>query len=385
MDRGLMEQYAIEQARQFKIRSNESNSKTSPQKQQDGDRVIQCIPCQRLGRKAQSFHYCQDCDVGLCDTCKQEHVLESSTFGHNITLITRRPENVQVLQAYPELREIGALKLEGPCTTSGSAFMPGGELVVADRTSARVRVFSADYTRKQVTTLLVPKQGKWNGLRPKPLRITAIGLKELAFTVDSGCLFIAAIGSSMIMRIVKVIDVSKFESSICECLGLAFNDQDDGIYVGYISESQDYAIKVYEQNGSLRHEASENVQRIPAALSFGLDKNVVHVADHESVLVYRSPNFNVIERHRNLPRNIRDLVLDKWGYIYILTTDERGRKVRGKIFRMDMASNLVTKLQSFRDMPTSIAYCPKTDTIAVTFMSSAFVALFDLKLNSLKK
>ncbi|KAH3890849.1 hypothetical protein DPMN_014938 [Dreissena polymorpha] len=347
-------------------------------------RDIHCIWCQRKGRKRKGDYYCQDCKIGLCLSCANAHLDEVKMNRHSVSIISKTFMVSPNQGPFPELTEIGTIKFDVEACIRGSAFLPNGELVITDFTNSRIRVYSADYTRKPLSNLLVPKQNKWDEERPKPVCIAAINANEVAFTANNGCIYIASIGKSMVMQIKRVIPVISFDKNFGECLGLAFNDGDDCLYVGCSSDMEGVYIKVFGLDGELRRIVMENINEAPNFLKFGLNKTKLFAADSDNVKVYGLNDFSVVEDYTELQAQTKDIIVDKWGYLYTLALERRLFKTPGSIYRLNPDSG-VTKVTALPDTPSSAAYCEKTDDVAVTFAKSRYVYLYKLKLRTFQK
>lgn len=345
---------------------------------------IHCISCQRRGRRTKAFYYCQDCKVGLCEKCGSEHIKNVKMNRHSLSRISETFQISPNQGPFPELTVIGTIKFDVEYSLKGSTFLQNGELVVTDFTNSKIRVFSQDYTRKQVASMFVPKQNKWDEQRPKPLDITDTGPRSVAFTANNGCIYLVNIGRSMIMAVERLIAVLSFESNYGECLGLAYNDGDQSLYVGCSSDREGVYIKVFSLNGELKKIVRENVTEVPNYLSFGLDKTKLYAADADSVTVYDVRDFKVLEQYDELEAQTTDIIVDKYGYLYTLAMERRTFKTPGSIYRLNQSSG-VTKVVELNYKPSSICYNIKTSDVAVTFQQSRYIYLFKLKLRTFKK
>ncbi|XP_045173160.2 uncharacterized protein LOC123534801 [Mercenaria mercenaria] len=345
---------------------------------------VHCTSCQRRGRKAKGTYYCQDCKVGLCETCATEHTKEVKLNRHSVSVISKTFRVSPNQGPYPELTEIGTIKFDVECTLKGSTFLPNGELVVTDFTNSKIRVFSADYTRKPIASLLIPKQNKWDEQRPKPLDITETGSHSVAFTANNGCIYIVVVGATMVMKVERVISVISFESNFGECLGLAYNNQDENLYVGCSSDREGVYIKIYGLDGETKRVVRDGITEVPNYLTFGIDKNKMYAADADSVTVYDVRDFNVVEEFTELQAQTKDIIVDKYGYLYTLALERRTFKTPGSIYRLN-SNKGVTKVTELNDKPSSVSYCVKTDDIAVTFEKSRYIFLYKLKMRTYQK
>lgn len=345
---------------------------------------VHCTSCQRKGKKAKGVYYCQDCRIGLCEPCGSEHVRDVKMNRHSVSIISSTYQTSPNQGPYPELTEIGTIKFDVECELRGSTFLPNGELVVADYGNAKLRMFSADYSRKPIASLMIPKQNKWDDQRPKPLDITEIGTYSVAFTTNNGCIYIVQIGKTMIMSIERVIPVISYESNYGECLGLAFNSADSNLYVGCSSDKEGVYIRIYGLDGDLKRTVWDGISETPNFLTFGIDKTKLLAADADSVTVYDVRDFNVTEVYTELEAQTRDIIADKYGYLYTLALERRTFKTPGSIYRLN-SDRGVTKFAELNDKPTSIAYCMKTDDVAVTFTKSRYVYFYKLKLRTFQK
>lgn len=345
---------------------------------------VHCTSCQRRGRKAKAKYYCQDCKVGLCEPCTNEHTKEVKINRHSVSVISKTFLSSPNQGPFPELTEIGTIKFDVECSLRGSTFLPNGELVVADFTNSKIRVFSTDYTRKPVTSLLIPKQNKWDEKRPKPLDITETGLCSVAFTANNGCIYIVKIGATMIMNVERVISVISFESNYGECLGLAYNNQDDCLYVGCSSDREGVYITIYGLDGEIKRVVREGITETPNYLTFGIDKSKLYAADADSVTVYDVRDFNVLEEYTELQAQTKDIIVDKYGYLYTLALERRTFRTPGSIYRLN-SDRGVTKVTELNEKPSSVTYSMKTDNVAVTFEKSRYIFLYKLKLRTYQK
>lgn len=367
---------------EFKKRPVESSRTSSTDDLSYKD--VHCTLCQRRGRRTKGEYYCQDCKVGLCTACANNHLDDVKINRHSVSIISKTFQVSPNQGPFPELTEIGTIKFEAACCIKGSAFLPNGELAATDFTNSKVLVFSADYTRKKISQLLIPKQTKGDTYRPKPLDVTACGSRRVAFTANNGYVYVASIGTSMLLTVDRVIPVINFESNYGECLGIAYNDVEGKIYVGCSSDREGYYINVYDLDGILCRVARENIISVPDYLTFGLNKSKLYAADSDDVRVYDVTDFRVVEDYTELEAKTKGIIVDKWGYLYTLALERRTFKTPGSIYRLAPSSG-VTKVTSVNDKPTSMAYCMGSDDVAVTFENSRYIYLYKLKLRSFQK
>ncbi|KAL4223678.1 hypothetical protein ACF0H5_017146 [Mactra antiquata] len=345
---------------------------------------VHCISCQRRGRRAKAYYYCQDCQVGLCEQCGNLHVKGVKMNRHSLSRISETYGISPNQGPFPELTEIGTKKFDVEYSLRGSTFLPDGELVVTDYSNSKIRVFSKDYTRKQIASMLVPKQNKWDEKRPKPMDITETGPRSVAFTTDTGCVYLVSIGLTMVMAVDRVIPVISFESNYGECLGLAYNDADQCLYISCSSDREGVYIKIYTLHGEVVKIARENITEMPNYLTFGLDKTKLYAADSDSVTAYDVKDFKVLEEYDELQAQTTDIFVDKYGYLYTLATERRLFKTPGSIYRLNSSSG-VTKVAELNSKPSSICYNMKTGDVAVTFLQSRYIYLYKLKMRTFQK
>lgn len=345
---------------------------------------VHCTSCQRRGRKSKAVYYCQDCKLGLCDACAHKHIKEVKINRHSVSIISKSFLTSPTQGPFPELTEIGTIKFDVECSVRGSTFLPNGELVVTDFTNSKIRMFSADYTRKPIASLLIAKQNKWDEQRPQPLDITAIGTHTLAFTANNGCIYIVKIGATMIVKVERVIPVLSSESDYGECLGLAYNNQDDRLYVGCNSDRDGVYIKIIGLDGELMRVVTNDITDTPNYLTFGIDKTKLHAANADSVTVYDVRDFSVVEEYSELQSQTTDIIVDKYGYLYTLALERRTPQTPGGIYRLNQSKGIV-KVSELNSKPSSIAYSMKTDDVAVTFAMSRYIYLYKLRLRTYQK
>lgn len=344
---------------------------------------VHCISCQRNGKKAKGEYYCQDCRVGLCRNCANKHTEDVKMNRHSVSVVSKTFQVSPNQGPFPELTEIGTIKFDVAKCIRGSAFLPNGELAVTDFNNSKILLFSSDYTRKVIGKITLPKQTDW-GERPKPVGITAISQQLFASTANNGCVYVIKICQSMILQVERVIPVISFVSNHGECPGIAFNSLDQKLYAGCTSDREGDFIKVYDLNGNPCRDVRSNISGVPTYLKFGVDRKKLIVANSDDVKVYNVENFEIVDEYEELQAQTKDVIVDKWGYLYTLALERRLLKHPGSIYRLDPKTG-VTKVTSVNDKPSSIAYCFKTDDVAVTFEDSRYIYLYKLRLRSFQK
>ena len=125
---------------------------------------VHCTWCQRKGRKAKGHFYCHDCQIGLCERCAMDHVKEVTINRHSVSVISKTYSVSPNQGPFPDLTQIGSIKLDQEVAIRGSAFLPSGVLLLADFTNSKIRMFTGDYTRKHVASLALQKENRF-GIR----------------------------------------------------------------------------------------------------------------------------------------------------------------------------------------------------------------------------
>ena len=350
---------------------------------QSATKKVSCISCQRQGRKSRASFYCQDCRIGMCVQCTEDH-REIRLNRHSISAISKTYAISPNQGPFPELTVIGTVKMDEELYLRGSTFLPNGELVTADFHNARIRVYSADYTRKLIAKFLIPKDPHWELKRPNPSDLTAISNELFAFTASNGCIYILKMGNTRIIAIERVISVINFDNNFGECLGLAYNDAAEELYVGCSADREGVFIKVYDLQGVPIRIVRDGIVEAPEYMVFGGNKSKLYTSDSDSVTVYDTENFQRVETYPELKDQIKDIFVDKYGYTYCLALERRTYNSAGSIYRLDTNSG-VTKVTEMDERPASISYSPRTDVVAVTFVKSRYIFLYKLTLRSYQK
>ena len=344
---------------------------------------VHCIACQRIGKKNKGEYYCRDCRIGLCTQCAYEHTDNVRMNKHSVSVICQPVQVSHNQGPFPELTEIGTIKFDVAKCIRGSTFLSNGELAVTDFTESKILLYSADYRRTLIGKLLVPRQKAWEE-RPKPLSITGTGDKQLAFTTNTGCVYMLKVCSSMILKVERVVPVINFDSNYGECFGIAFNSSDEKLYVSCFTDKEGSFIKVLGVDGSPCRDVTAKLTDLPTYLKIGLDKTKIYTANSDAVQVYRIQDFEKVEEYSALEAQTKDILTDKWGYLYTIAIERRLLNHPGSIYRLDTKTG-VTKVTSLIYRPTSVAYCPKSDDVAVTFEESRYIFFYKLKLRTFQK
>ena len=328
------------------------------------------------------MYYCEDCWIPLCRKCSDEHLQEKRITRHSVAKVSDT-FNVSPNQGpFPAFTQLSKLKYDEECNIRCSTFLTQGDLVLCDYTNSKLRLYSNDYSKKLLSSFLLPKVYACDEQRPRPLDITTINHFKMALTANNGKVYI--ISRRAKWNINLVIDVISFDSNHGECLGIAYDDIDDSLVVACTTDREDAHFKMYDLDGSLLRVVKEGIEEAPDFLWLDIDQCRLYSANADSVVVYNPTNFDIVDKFTDLAAHHRDIAVDRHGNLYVLIVERRVHKYCGALFRLSQDRG-PTRVMSLEHEPYSLCYHPKTDVMVITFKKTNFVMLYKLDFRTYRK
>ena len=343
---------------------------------------VRCRECRKKKVDKACVYYCEDCWIPLCKTCAGEHLEQKRITRHSVARVSGTFNMSPNQGPFPALTEASKIKFDEECIIRCSTFLLNGNLVLCDYTHSKLRMYGNDYTRKFLGSFVLPKVYACDDDRPKPNDITAINEYQMALTANNGKVYL--ISKFDKWNIELTFDVISFESNHGECLGIVYDDIDESLYVACTTDKEDSHFKIYDLNGELLRIVKDGINETPDFMWLDVDRCRLYGANADSVIVYNPTNFDILDHFTELSAHHRDIILDRYGNLYVLVVERRVHKYKGALFRLS-ADRGATRIMSLEHEPSSISYHPKTELMVISFKKTTFVFLYKLSFRTYRK
>ena len=347
-----------------------------------GQIQISCRECRKKKRTITCVYYCQDCWIPLCNSCADKHLEEKRITRHSVARVSETFNTSPNQGPFPALTQASKIKFDEECNIRCSTFLLNGDLVLCDYTHSKLRLYSKDYLRKCRGSFLLPKAFPWDEDRPRPNDITTVSSCQMALTASNGKVYLISKMDKWYIEL--IIDVISFESNHGECLGIAYDDIDETLYVACTTDRENSHFKIYDLAGVLLRTVKDGIDETPDFLWLDIDMCRLYGANADSVIVYNPTNFDIQDIYTELSAHHRGIAIDKYGNLYVLVIERRVNKCPGALFRLSSERG-PTRVMSLEHEPTSISYHPKTEMLVICFKKTSFVLLYQLSYRTYRK